>query len=135
MKNIFPILVLLSALSLTVGGISLRLGGLVPVTLTFLTVSAIVILLIYAAYLFKTGSSKYTSIGVIFGIIAFIVSTNSYHIRGLSEFFTTHLIYLAVSDITMILGFYLFPAIYIVIWVFTKYHSQDNTHDIITDSN
>lgn len=135
MKNIFPILVLLSALSLTVGGISLRLGDLVPVTLTFLTISAIVILLIYAAYLLKTGSSKYTSIGVIFGIISFIVSTNSYHIHGLSQFFTTHLIYLAVADTTMILGFYLFPAIYIVIWVFTRYRRQDKTHDMITDSN
>lgn len=129
MKQDFPILIILSALSLTVGGISLRLGHLVPLSLTYLTIVAIVILSIYALYLLMSRSKKFTFIGVILAVISFAVSSNSAHFEGLSNFFASHYIYLSIADIAMILGFYLFPSIYIILWVYRYYENKKSVQD------
>lgn len=121
MKQEFPFLIILSVISLTVGAASLRLGSLVTLSLTYLTIVAILILLIYAIYLILTDSRKFTFIGVILALISFAVSTNSAHFEGLSNIFSSPYIYLTIADITMILGFYLFPSIYIVLWIYRYY--------------
>ncbi len=126
MKQEFPILIILSALSLTIGGAALRLGHLVPPNLTYLTIVAIVVLSIYALYLLMTESKKFTFIGVILAAVSFAVSSNSAHFEGLSNFFASHYIYLSIADITMILGFYLFPAIYIILWVYRYYGNKNS---------
>jgi hypothetical protein len=51
-------------------------------------------------------------LGFILGFVAIAISTNPAHITALAEFGST--VPLSEADITMILGFYLLPVIYIV---------------------
>lgn len=129
MKHEFPFLIFASAVSLIIGAASLRLGNLAPLSLTYLTAVAISILVVYALYLLRTRSRRYTFVGVILAIVSFAVSTNSAHLRGLSVLFTSQFTYLTVADITMILGFYLFPAVYIIFWVVRTYQNKSSKRD------
>jgi hypothetical protein len=58
------------------------------------------------------GNKKAQLLGFILGFVAMAVSTNPAHITALKEFGST--MPLSEADITMILGFYLLPVIYIV---------------------
>ena len=114
-KKIYSILVLLSALSLLIGSIALRFGNLVPDSLTGLTIFAIIILTSYGILLLYFDGGKFQFIGVILAIISFFISSNTAHLDGLSNFYSSP--YLEIADITMITGFYVFPAAYIVFWI------------------
>ena len=113
-RTIYSTLVLLSALSLLIGSIALRLGNLVPDSLTGLTIFAIIILVTYGILLLYFEGSRFQFIGVILAIVSFLISSNTAHLNGLSNFYSSG--YLEIADITMITGFYVFPAAYIVFW-------------------
>ncbi len=119
-RKIYSTLVLLSALSLLIGSIALRLGNLVPDSLTGLTIFAIIILVTYGILLLYFDGSRFQFIGVILAIISFLISSNSAHLNGLSNFYSS--VYLEIADITMITGFYIFPAAYIVFWIKSNFN-------------
>lgn len=119
-RKIYSTLVLLSALSLLIGSLSLRLGNLVPESLTGLTIFAIIILISYGILLLYFDGSRFQFIGVILAIISFLISSNTAHFNGLIDFYSSK--YLGIADITMITGFYVFPAAYIIFWIKSNFN-------------
>ena len=88
-RKIYSTLVLLSALSLLIGSIALRLGNLVPDSLTGLTIFAIIILATYGILLLYFDGSRFQFIGVILAVVSFLISSNSAHLNGLSNFYSS----------------------------------------------
>lgn len=87
----------------------------VPTILSISTFIVVVILLALAFFIYK-GYSIAIHIGGVLGILAIISSaTARSHNTALLEFGTST--YITILDILMILGFYLFPAIYIYFWI------------------
>ena len=111
------LIVLLDSADISVGGFILRYVSLVPILLTILTYLSVVILLFDFANIIlkKLWAAR---LGVLLSIIAMLISTNPAHITGLSEFGTT--LALSAADITMIIGFYLLPIIYILSYYFWR---------------
>ncbi|BDC18174.1 hypothetical protein [Acidianus sp. HS-5] len=114
MKNTeFRIPLVGSAVSLFIGGILLI--GKVPSILTVGTMTVVVILIALTFLI-----SKYkilVHLGGILGILAIISSaTAPAHNEALLNFGKSA--YITVLDILMVLGFYIFPTIYIYFWVF-----------------
>ncbi len=111
------LIVLMDSVDISVGGFILRYVSLVPLLLTILTYIAVVILLFDFAniILHRLWAAK---LGVILSIIAMLISTNPAHLRGLSGFGST--IPLSAADITMVIGFYLLPIIYILVFYFFR---------------
>lgn len=107
-------IVILDAADIALGGFILRYVSLVPISLTVLTYLAVVILLIDFYFITK-GRRIAINAGVLLSLIAMAISTNPAHIRALEEFGST--LPLTGADITMLIGFYLLPALYIVYWL------------------
>ena len=107
-------IVILDAADISIGGFILRYVSLVPLILTGLTYLAVVILLMDFYFIIK-GNRNAVNAGVILAIIAMAISTNPAHIHALTEFGST--LPLTGADITMLIGFYLLPALYIVYWL------------------
>uniref|UniRef100_A0A2U9IKP6 Uncharacterized protein n=1 Tax=Acidianus sulfidivorans JP7 TaxID=619593 RepID=A0A2U9IKP6_9CREN len=111
--TIFSYLLISSAVSLIIGGILLIHH--VPDILTISTFIVVIILFILSFLILK-GFKSAIHIGGILGILAIISSSaSSAHLTALSQFGSS--IYISVLDILMILGFYLFPIIYLYFWV------------------
>jgi hypothetical protein len=111
------LIVLMDSVDISVGGFILRYVSLVPLLLTILTYIAVVILLFDFANILRQRLWA-AKLGVLLSIIAMLISTNPAHITGLSEFGST--IPLSAADITMVIGFYLLPIIYILIFYFFR---------------
>lgn len=111
------LLVFIDAVDISIGGFILRYVSLVPIILTALTYVAVAIILVDSIYIFmnRIWAEK---LGVILAIIAMIISTNPSHITGLSEFGST--VALSAADITMVIGFYLLPIIYLCYYYFSR---------------
>ncbi|MGP6207836.1 hypothetical protein ACNF42_07420 [Cuniculiplasma sp. SKW3] len=124
-NRIYPALLILSAISLSIGGYSLYAGRLVPFFLTILTVVAIGVLVILSIIMIIYENKKLRIVGVILAIVSIITSLNSSHISALLEFGSNF--YLSIADVTMITGFFLFPTIYII--VFLMNYVKDGGHD------
>lgn len=107
-------IVILDAADVALGGFILRYVSLVPISLTVLTYLAVVILLIDFYFITK-GRRIAINAGVLLSLIAMAISTNPAHIHALEEFGST--LPLTGADITMLIGFYLLPALYIVYWL------------------
>lgn len=115
MKNLeFRIPLIGSAISLFIGG--LLLIGKVPSILTLGTM-IIVVILVSLSFLI-TRYKNLIHFGGILGILAIISSaTAPAHNEALLNFGKS--LYITTLDLLMILGFYVFPIIYIYFWVFT----------------
>ncbi len=111
--NILSYLLLGAAVTILIGAAILRAASLVPIYLTYLTVAAAIIVIADAAFV-KMGSEKAAWIGVALGIAAIIASTNPSHVTALERFGST--LALTGADITMLLGFYIFPAAYFILF-------------------
>ncbi|MFG1450576.1 MAG: hypothetical protein AAE983_08075 [Thermoplasmataceae archaeon] len=107
-------IVILDAADIALGGFILRYVSLVPISLTVLTYLAVVILLIDFYFITK-GRRIAINAGVLLSLIAMAISTNPAHIHALEEFGST--LPLTGADITMLIGFYFLPALYIVYWL------------------
>ncbi len=114
MKNKeFKIPLISSAVSLLIGGILLI--GKVPNILTIGTMIVVVALILIAFFISKYNNLVH--VGGILGILAIISSaTAPAHNEALLNFGKSA--YISILDILMVLGFYIFPAIYIYFWVF-----------------
>jgi len=99
------------AVIMVIGGYILRVNRLVPLWLTVATYASVVVILV-VAYFVLTGNNRAQLLGFILGFVAIAISTNPAHMSALMEFGST--VPLSEADITMILGFYVLPAIYIV---------------------
>ncbi len=122
-EKIYPYLLILSALSLSVGGYSLYAGKLVPVFLTYLTIFALAVILILAFLMMKKMNYKLKVAGLILGILGIALSLNPSHISALLNIGKSP--FLTIADITMITGFFLFPGIYIVLFFYEAVNGGD----------
>ncbi|ARM75070.1 hypothetical protein [Acidianus manzaensis] len=111
--KIYPLLLILSSISLVLGGILLI--GHVPYILTISTF-VVVVILISLSFLILKGYKIAIHIGGLLGILAILSSSLSEaHLQALLQFGSSA--YISILDILMILGFYLFPIIYLYFWI------------------
>ncbi len=119
----YSILLILSALSLTIGGFSLYAGKLVPLYLTYLTTVAVIVLVALSLLIVLYQNKNLKIIGVILAVISIGISLNPSHLSALYKFGNSF--YISVADTTMITGFFLFPAIYIILFSMDYVRSGD----------
>lgn len=110
-NTFLSLLLFADAVVMIIGGYILRVNSLVPLWLTIATYASVVVIVL-VAYFVLTGNKRAQLLGFILGFVAMAISTNPAHIKALTEFGST--VPLSEADITMILGFYLLPVIYIV---------------------
>lgn len=110
--RVYSALVLGSAVALSIGGVSL--AGRVPALLTLGTFSVVVVLLILKVALDR-GYRWSESIGVVLSVLAILVSASSPSHQNalLRETFS-------LPVMMMVLGFYLFPGVYLSVWIYRK---------------
>ena len=107
-------LMVASAVSVSAGATILRIYSLVPFPLTYATIAALLILAVTAYYVFK-GSGKAMNFALVLSVPAIISSLSSpSHLSAMADIYKGGII--ALLDVLEILGFYLFPAIYIIMW-------------------
>ncbi|QKR00452.1 hypothetical protein GWK48_08770 [Metallosphaera tengchongensis] len=103
-----------SSICLIIGGYELL--GTVPLLLTVLTYSTTVVL-IALAFFIERGNQLAIKIGVVLGILAIGSSTaSSAHLEALSQFGSD--VKISVLDLLMVMGFYVFPGLYILTWLY-----------------
>ncbi len=104
-----------SAVFLGFGALILRLENLVPITLTFSTFVAIVVILAVAHYTWKENFIS-ASVGILLAVISILTNTlQPAHLSAiLHPFGTASHTLLVISDVA---GFYLLPAFYIVLYL------------------
>ena len=106
-------LLILSASSLTVGSFFLYVNALVPIILIYTTLVAVVVLFALSYFVAKRVAIA-INIGTVLGIIAPIMSAlTPQHVSVLSQLLGGGI--LALLGLLQILGFYLFPIIYVVL--------------------
>ncbi len=125
MKNSYYSFILAAAgFVILAGAAILRFSGLVPLYLTLLTIVAAAIIFTDAYFVFA-GNHIAKIAGIPLGIIAMIVSSNPAHFLALERFGST--LALSGADITMVLGFYLLPAVYIISYAMENISSKIRT--------
>lgn len=104
-----------SAIFLAIGAIILRIEDLVPLSLTYSTFVAIVIILAVAYYTWKEIFSA-ASTGVVLATVSILLNTfQPAHTSAiLHPFGTVPYTILVMSDLA---GFYLLPALYIILYL------------------
>lgn len=111
LKNQLTAYMLLSSFFVAIGSYLLRVYSLVPVTLTYATIGSVILVLITSIFVHK-GSRMAMNFGVILSVAAIISSLSSpAHLRAMTEILNGTII--SVLDVLEILGFYLFPILYI----------------------
>lgn len=76
----------------------------------------VVIVLLALSYLVEKGIAWALNLGFILGILAILSSSLSQaHMQALSQFGSSPRI--TILDALMVMGFYVFPVVYIVFWV------------------
>jgi hypothetical protein len=114
--NILKLLTLLllgSAISLSLGGILLYAYNQVPVFLINLTLIAVIVLYVLAFFVWK-GKMIAINVSTILGVVAPILSLNTpAHLAILSEFGQGWLI--SADGLLQFLGFYAFPVVFVVL--------------------
>ncbi|MEM0169287.1 MAG: hypothetical protein QXR57_03830 [Metallosphaera sp.] len=109
--NIYTALLIASSVCLSLGGYFLL--GVVPPVLS-LTTYVVVVVLLTLSYLAWRGNQTAINTGLVLAVLAIISSTSSQaHLTALSEIDDN--LRITLLDVLMILGFYLFPGIYIVV--------------------
>jgi hypothetical protein len=115
---ILSALLLASAISLTFGGMLLYIYSLVPLVLVETTFAAVVVLFVLSYFVSK-GNMVSINIATILGIIAPIMSYfTPAHVGVLEQIGTGGLI--TLLGILQLLGFYLFPILYVILRVAFK---------------
>lgn len=110
--HLLSLLLVASALSLSVGGYLLYVHSLVPPVLVDTTLVAVIVLFVLAYFVF-VGKTIAINIATILGIVAlFIPFSTPAHIGVIEEIGTGGLI--ALLGALQILGFVVFPVIYII---------------------
>ncbi|MDG6904796.1 MAG: hypothetical protein JRN20_03305 [Nitrososphaerota archaeon] len=111
--HILSLLLVASALSLSIGGYLLYAHSLVPPVLVETTMVAVIVLFILAYFVFN-GNTIAINIATILGIVSlFIPFSTPAHIGVIEEIGTGGLI--ALLGALQILGFIVFPVIYILV--------------------
>ncbi|OWP55551.1 MAG: hypothetical protein B2I17_09510 [Thermoplasmatales archaeon B_DKE] len=95
----------------------MRVADLVPLLLTYLTFIAAAIIFSESYFVYRE-NRKALFIGVILGIIAMVSSSNPAHLYALEKFGST--LSLSLADITLVIGFYLLPVIYIAMYAWSR---------------
>jgi len=112
--KLFSLLLACSGVTIIFGALVLRFGNLVPTYLTYLTFIAAAAVFIDSFFVLRR--SKFALLtGVLLGVIAIAVSSNPAHFTALLQFGSS--LAVSLADITMVLGFYLFPGIYITLYI------------------
>ncbi|QRF75108.1 hypothetical protein Thermo_00601 [Thermoplasmatales archaeon] len=115
--KLYTLLLVASAFTIIIGAVILRVAGLVPLSLTYLTFIAAAIVFSDSYFVYRE-NRKALSIGVILGIIAMISASNPAHFNALEKFGST--LSLSLADITLVIGFYLLPMIYIAMYAWSR---------------
>lgn len=114
-SKVLAILMLLSAIDIDIGGFILREQGLVPLSLTISTFAASAVIVVVAVLILYTEGKRGEFTGLILGCIAIVVSTNPSHLSALEKFGSSAS--LAAADVTMLIGFYILPVLYIILFL------------------
>jgi hypothetical protein len=118
LKSILGILLLLSAISLSVGGYLLYVNSLVPLILVETTFVAVIILYILSYFVAK-GNMISINVSTVLGIIAPIMSAATpAHVGVLEEIVTGGLI--SFLGLLQLLGFYVFPITFVIMRIFFR---------------
>jgi len=101
-----------SAISLGIGGILLL--HVVPFFISLGTLVAI-LLFLFSAFLVSKNYKTGEYLGLLLSVLAILASaTSTTHDNSLLKFGTS--LYISVLDVLMVLGFYIFPILYIVLF-------------------
>ncbi|HVB12247.1 MAG TPA: hypothetical protein VNE86_03880 [Nitrososphaerales archaeon] len=113
LKSILSLLLLASAVSLTVGGYLLYVNSLVPMILVETTIIAVVILYIMAYFVAK-GNVIAINISTVLGVIAPIMSASTpAHVGVIEQIATGGLI--SFLGLLQLFGFYIFPIAFVIL--------------------
>ena len=109
------VIMVLSAMFLAIGSLILRTENLVPVLLTFSTIGTIIIILVVAHFV-NLGKAWAIHLGLILGIVSILFNLSQpSHINAiLHPHMNSEFMVLVASEI---LGFFLLPAAYIIIYL------------------
>lgn len=111
--SILSVLLLLSAISLSIGGYFLYKKSLVPIILVETTLVAVVILFILSYFVAK-GNVISINISTVLGVIAPIMSASTpAHVSVLEQMSRGGLI--AFLGLLQLLGFYIFPITFVIL--------------------
>ncbi|MGA2874110.1 MAG: hypothetical protein ABSE82_01115 [Nitrososphaerales archaeon] len=115
LKSTLSILLLLSAVSLSVGGYLLYLHSLVPLYLVETTLVAVIILYILS-YFVAMGNMISINVSTVLGVVAPIMSASTpAHVGVLQQIGTGGLI--SFLGLLQLLGFYIFPIVFVILRV------------------
>jgi len=115
LKSILSILLLLSAISLSVGGYLLYLHSLVSLYLVETTLVAVIILYILS-YFVAMGNMISINVSTVLGVVAPIMSASTpAHVGVLQQIGTGGLI--SFLGLLQLLGFYIFPIVFVILRV------------------
>ena len=115
LKSILSILLLLSAISLSVGGYLLYLHSLVSLYLVETTLVAVIILYILS-YFVAMGNMISINVSTVLGVVAPIMSASTpAHVGVLQQIGTGGLI--SFLGLLQLLGFYIFPIAFVILRV------------------
>jgi hypothetical protein len=113
LKLILSLLLLASAVSLTIGGLFLYVDSLVPMILVETTIVAVIILYVLA-YLVARGNTVSINISTILGVVAPVLSAvTPAHLSVLEQI--SHGGLIAFLGVLQLLGFYIFPILFVVL--------------------
>ena len=113
LKSILSLLLLASAVSLTVGGYLLYVNSLVPMILVVTTIIAVIILYIMS-YFVARGNMIAINVSTVLGVIAPIMSASTpAHIGVLEQSATGGLI--SFLGLLQLFGFYIFPIAFVIL--------------------
>ena len=113
LKSILSLLLLASAVSLTVGGYLLYANSLVPMILVVTTIIAVIILYIMS-YFVARGNMIAINVSTVLGVIAPIMSASTpAHIGVLEQIATGGLI--SFLGLLQLFGFYIFPIVFVIL--------------------
>jgi hypothetical protein len=115
LKSTLSILLLLSAVSLSVGGYLLYLHSLVPLYLVETTLVAVIILYILS-YFVAMGNMISINVSTVLGVVAPMMSASTpAHVGVLQQIGTGGLI--SFLGLLQLLGFYIFPIVFVILRV------------------
>ncbi|MHB1869018.1 MAG: hypothetical protein ACYCPP_08745 [Nitrososphaerales archaeon] len=113
LKSILSLLLLASAVSLTVGGYLLYVNSLVPMILVVTTIIAVIILYIMS-YFVARGNMIAINVSTVLGVIAPIMSASTpAHIGVLEQIATGGLF--SFLGLLQLFGFYIFPIAFVIL--------------------
>lgn len=116
-----------SGVTIIIGAAVLRVENLVPDYLTYSTLIASVIIFLNAYFLYN-GNRKAKFAGVALGVIAIAVSSNPSHFTALAGFGQSFA--LSIADAMMVLGFYMFPVLYISVFILGTIKRKENRREM-----